>query len=177
MSIPEGLDVLRQGEAVVIRRSWRTWTVLPLFFFLVFWFGFLGFWYYHAFTHRNTPLATFLFPLLHVAAGVALGYFAICSLVNQTDVIISTSRVRCVTGPLPWWGNRDMPSGDIRGVAVRVRSGNRGAQWYALMYVDAANKEHTLLRSTPRQEQAEFIAASIRDILGLGGEGPRSIEA
>jgi len=166
MPIPEGLDVLRSGDAVVIRRSWRTWAVLPIFLFLIFWFGFLGFWYYHAFTSRHPPLAMLLFPLLHVAVGVGLAYFAISSLVNQTDVIVSTSRVRCVTGPLPWWGNQDLPAADIQGVNVRERRGNKGSVSYALMYVDAANREHSLL-STPRLEQADFIAASIRDILGL----------
>ena len=167
MPIPEGLDVSQTGDAVVIRRSWRTWVVLPLFFFLIFWFGFLVFWYYHAFTSRNAPLIMFLFPLLHVGAGVALAYFAISSLVNQTDVIISTSRVRCVTGPLPWWGNRDLAAGDIHGVNVRERTGNRGSIRYVVMYVDPANKEHTMLPPTTRREQADFIAASIRTILGL----------
>lgn len=170
MPIPEGLDVLRAGDALVIRRSWRNWAVIPLFFFLVFWFGFLGFWYYHAFTARHTSLAMFLFPLIHVAVGLGLAYFAICSLVNQTDVIISTSRLKCGTGPLPWVGNRDIPAEDIRGITVHERRGNKGAVSYALVYVDAVNKEHTFLSGTPRQEQAGFIAASIREILGLEGE-------
>ncbi len=168
MSIPEGLDVSSRGDAVVIRRSWRTLVVLPIFFFLVFWFGFLGFWYYHAFTTRNTPLIMILFPLGHVAVGFALGYFAVASLVNKTDVIVSTSRVKCVTGPLRWWGDRDVAAGDIRGLRVRERRGSKGSVSYSLMYVDGANKERTLLLPTPRQEQAEFIAASIREILGLG---------
>ena len=167
MSIPEGLDVLRSGEAVVVRRSWRTLAVIPLFFFLIFWFGFLGFWYWTAFTSRNAPLIMFLFPLLHLGAGLCLAYFAISSLVNTTDVIISTGRVQCVTGPLPWMGNRDVAASDIRALSVRERRGNRGAVSYALMYVDTANKERQLITS-PRREQADFIAASIREIIGLG---------
>ena len=167
MSIPEGLDVLKSGDDVIIRRSWRTLAVVPLFFFLVFWFGFLGFWYYHAFTARHAPLMMFLFPLIHVAVGVGLAYFAVCSLVNRTDVIITTSSVKCVIGPLPWRGNRDVPVGDIHGVAVRERFGNKGSVSFTVVYVDGANKEHTLLTSMPRQEQAGFVAGSIKEILGL----------
>ena len=173
MPIPEGLDVLQSGDDVVISRSWRTWIVLAMFPFLIFWFGFLGFWYYHAFTHPNTPITMFLFPLLHLGAGVAFGYFAVCSLVNRTDVIISGSRVRCAIGPLPWWGSRDVPSEDIHGVNVRERWGNRGSVnyrnsvTYSVMYVDSENRERTLISAIPREEQAEFIAASIQEILGL----------
>jgi len=166
LSIPEGLDVLREGDSVVIRRSWRTLMVIPLFFFLVFWFGFLGFWYYLAFTEKG-PLVMFLFPLLHLAAGVGLAYFAIASLVNKTDVIISGTEVRTVTGPLPWRGNRVVAATDIHGFQVRERRGNKGSIRYALLYVDAANKERPLIPETPRREQAEFIAASIGKILGL----------
>jgi hypothetical protein len=166
MPIPEGLDVSQAGDAVVISRSWRNLGAIPLFFFLVFWFGFLGVWYYIAFT-THAPLMMFLFPLVHLAVGVGLAYFAVSSLVNQTDVIISTSRVKCITRPLPWRGNQDLPAGDIRGVTVRERWGNRGSVRYALMYVDTANKEHTLLASMARREQADFIAASIQEILGL----------
>jgi hypothetical protein len=169
MPIPEGLDVLQSGDSVVIRRSWRTWAVLVMIPFLIFWFGFLGFWYYHAFTDPKAPLMMFLFPLLHLAAGVALAYFMVCSLVNYTDVMISGSRVRCVIGPLPWWGSRDLPSEDIRGVTVRERWGNKGSVSYTVMVVDASNRERTLLSATPRREQADFIAASIREILGLDG--------
>jgi hypothetical protein len=168
MPIPEGLDVSQSGDAVVIRRSWRNFLVLPVFIFLIPWFGFLGFWYYHAFTMKHTPVAMLLFPLIHVGAGVGLAYFAISSLINKTDVIISSSRVRCLSGPLPWWGNRDLPAGDIHGTSVRERRGNRGSVSYAVMYVDAENREHTLLIPTPRREQADFIATSIREILGLG---------
>jgi len=167
MSIPEGLDVSQQADAVVIRRSWRNLMVLPVFLFLIPWFGFLGFWYYHAFTAKHSPPMMFLFPLFHVAAGVGLGYFAVASLVNATNVSISTTSVSSKTGPLPWWGDRSVPAEAVRGLIVRERRGNRGSVSYALMYVDAANKERPLLSPTPRREQADFIAASIRTLLGL----------
>lgn len=167
MSIPEGLDVLREGDAVVIRRNWRTLMALPLFFFLIPWFGFLGFWYYHAFTDKHAPLMMLLFPLLHVAVGVGLAYFAVASLVNKTDITISTSSIRALTGPLPWLGNCEIRAGDIQGVKVRERRGGKGAVSYAVMYVDASNKECTFSRPMPQLEQAEFVAASIRQFFGL----------
>lgn len=73
-------------------------------------------------------------------------------------------------GTVAMGGNRDLLAEDTRGITVRVRRGNQGSVRYALMYVDAANKEHALLASTPCQERAGFIAASIREILGLEGE-------
>ena len=174
MSIPEGLDVLQQGDAVIIRRSWRTLAALPIFIFLIPWFGFLGFWYYHAFTMKHAPLVMFLFPLIHLAAGLGLAYFAAASLINSTNITISTSSVKCETGPLPWRGNRSLPAEVIRGLVVRERSGNKGSVRYAIMYIDAANKEHSLLLPLSRRKQADFIAASIRELLGLTGTDPSS---
>jgi hypothetical protein len=167
MPIPEGLDVIQSGDEIVIRRRWRTLVVLPIFFFLIFWFGFLGFWYYHALTAKHPNPMMLFFPLIHVAVGVGMAYFAVASLINRTDVIISGSRIRCITGPLPWLGNMDLPAADIHGLTVRERQGNKGSIRYVVMYVDAANREHSMLLPTPRREQADFIAASIRQILGL----------
>ena len=172
LSIPEGLDVVQQGDSVVIRRSWRTWAVIPICFFLVFWFGFLGFWYYHAFTDRNAPLIMVLFPLLHVAVGFGLLYFVICSFVNSTDVTISTASVKIATGPLPWMGNCEVGAADIRGLVIRERMGNKGGVTYTLMYVDGANRERRLMRASGRREQLEFVANSIRQILGIGNAAP-----
>jgi len=170
MAIPEGLDVLQSGDGgVVIRRVWRNWwTVIPMAGFLVFWFGFIGCWYYMAFTQKHSPpLMLILFPLLHVAAGLGLAYTLICNVVNRTDLSVSPLSVKCFTGPMPWIGNREVSSAEIRGVAVRERRGNKGRVRYALMYVDPANKERTLISGITRKEQAEFMEASIRELLGL----------
>jgi len=169
MSIPEGLDVLQLQEGIVIRRVWRSWIALPLCFFLVFWFGILGFMYYGMFTSRHTPPFIFFIPLFHVAAGLGLAYYVISTLLNQTDIIISPSNVKCTTGPIPWPGNLEVPATGVHGAVVRERNSGRRANsmTFTVMYVDASNRERKLLSGLPHREQADFIAASIEQILGL----------
>jgi hypothetical protein len=52
-------------------------------------------------------------------------------------------------------------------VVVRERFGNRGSRSYTVMYADRARKERKLVASLPESDQAEFMAQTIRDSLGL----------
>ncbi|TAE89661.1 MAG: hypothetical protein EAZ81_12410 [Verrucomicrobia bacterium] len=43
--IPEKIDVLHEGPAMIIRRKWLSYTVIPLLIFCIVWDSFLFFWY------------------------------------------------------------------------------------------------------------------------------------
>lgn len=72
-TIPEGFDLIKTSDGVIIRRNWLTWAIAPMAFFAVFWDGFIIFWYATA-LKTHGPLIMILFPLLHVAVGVGLTY-------------------------------------------------------------------------------------------------------
>ena len=167
-TIPEGWD-LRQGpEGTVLYRSWRSWAVLPLIAFTVFWDGFLAFVYVAMFrSPHHVPLVGILFPLLHVAVGLGLTYSIFTTLFNRTEVRITSGGVRVYQGPLPMWGNQTVSRGDIADILVRNRSGSRGSVSYSVMYVDRDRRERPLLASVSQSDQAEFIAGTIRQRLGL----------
>ena len=86
---------------------------------------------------------------------------------NKTDILISSASVRVATGPAPWIGNKEVSVDEITEVVVRERSGNRGSKSYTVMYADRARKERKLAASFPESDQAEFVAQTIRDSLGL----------
>jgi hypothetical protein len=166
-TIPEGLDLLTAAGGIVIRRVWRTWKIAPLMVFTVLWDGFLFFWYAQVLSRSHPPLAVVLFPLGHVAVGLGLTYYVVASLVNKTDILISSSSLRVTTGPLPWIGNKDVTVDEIANVVVRLRSGNRGSTSYSVMYADRSRKERKLVGFISQSDQAEFVAQTIRDSLGL----------
>lgn len=172
-TIPEELDVLAVAGNAVIRRRWLTAKIIPLIFIAILWNGFLVFFYWGLLGKAKAPTVVALLPLLHVGVGVLLAYFVIASLFNQTDVTISGSSVRVAHRPVPWPGNKAVPTSEITGVLVRIRPGNRGAPSYAVMYADRARHERTLLAGLPQSEQADFIAQTIRERLKLTpvGEG------
>jgi hypothetical protein len=109
-----------------------------------------------------------LFPIGHVAVGFYIVYDLLCGFANRTDAMISPAGVKCRTGPLPRGRNQDLRAGEIHDIKVRERQARRGDPSYSLMYVDAANKERTLVKGMPHRDQAEFIEVSIREVVGVG---------
>lgn len=166
-SIPQGLELLSTSHGIIIRKIWRSWKILPLAIFAAIWDSFLFFWYSQVITSHHAPLMAILFPIGHVAVGVGLTYYVVIAWINKTDVVVSASSVRVSSGPAPWVGNREVPTDQITDVVVRVRQGNRGRRTYEIMYVDPSRREKKLVSWLSEADQAEYIAATIRDTLAL----------
>ena len=166
-TIPEGLNLLPAANGIIIRQVWLTWKIAPLALFAIVWDGFLFFWYSQALSRPHPMLFTILFPIGHVAVGLGLTYYVIASLVNKTDILISSASVRVATGPAPWIGNKEVSVDEITDVVVRERSGNRGSTSYTVMYADRSRQERKLVSFLSESDQAEFVAQTIRDSLGL----------
>ncbi len=165
-TIPEGLDLMHEGDGIVIRKTWLTWKVAPLAIFAVFWDGFIVFFYYQILSKPH-PLVAVLFPLIHAAVGAGLTYYVVASLVNKTDIQISSTGVRVATGPVPWFGNKEVGIDEITDIVVRERTGNRGARTFAVMYADRSRRERSLAPAYSQSDQARFVAQTVRDTLGL----------
>jgi hypothetical protein len=164
-SIPEGLTVFADGNAVVVRRDWGRFKGIGL---LIVTLGTLWTqWLRYSYAVRGHDTGTYLLMLLEMAPALATGYFALCSLVNRTDVIISASRVRVVSTPLPWWGDRAVAAQEIHGLALKEKKGREDGSNFCLMYIDRAGKERELARAGKGKEQVEFIGKAIGHILGV----------
>lgn len=164
MSIPEGLEVLQSGGAVIIRWRWRNWISVGVLFFIVFWC-------YSLFASgrlRPDGPNGIAVPIFIGALVIWVAYTAFGSILNKTDVTITGSRVTSVTTPLPTSLNRDVAAAEIRSLVVRRRPNGRSSVRYAVVYVNAEGAERTLVGVYPREEQANFVAASIRQIMGIG---------
>jgi hypothetical protein len=166
--IPEGLDILQEGGAVVIRRSWFSHLVWPLIFFCIAWDSFLIFWYKMALFGSDhgpssVPLIAIIFPIGHVAVGVGLTYFVFCLLLNQTDVVLRPDALTIKTHPLPWRGNQTIPASELVSFSVRTRiagSQNRTVS-HDLLYVNSTNHEKTLVKGISKREQADYLSMAL----------------
>jgi hypothetical protein len=113
---PDSLRIEDFGEQRRIIRRWFTWPILRLVFFCLAWDSFLIFWYFVAF---NVPFGgpfnwiMVIFPIGHVAVGVALTYSVLASLLNYTTVLVDGDRLTIHHRPVPWRGNRSVNIGDI----------------------------------------------------------------
>jgi hypothetical protein len=177
LSIPKGITVFKSDSGVVIRWTWRTWGSYVLLAFLVIWVSaaVAGMTHLHGHPpvqthmarHRLSVISSPAFaPVWFGLVGLLFGYVAMGGLFNQTDVTISEGGVRVVTRPLPMSVDRDVQAAMVQGVLVRQQR-SRNSAGYSVMYLNPAGKERMLVSSMMKEEQAEFIAASIRQILGL----------
>ena len=99
--MPKAITIEQDTIGLQITRRW--WS--PVYAFLVFftfaWFGFLVLWYVMAFA-ADAPLLAKLFPMIHVAAGLGIGYMALCGLFNRTRIAVDGSLLTVRHGPMPW---------------------------------------------------------------------------
>ena len=119
------------SRELYLRKSWITRGLLMMLMFCVIWDAFLVFWYFIAFTQKDTPLMMFLFPIIHVVVGVCITYYVIAGFLNKTHLFTDSHSILVKHKPIPWIGNKEIDASGITSLSVYT---DRGSQW--------SNKRH-----------------------------------
>ncbi len=169
VAMPRSFHLRQEYDTLVITRDWLTWTAIPILLFCCVWDGFLIFWYSIGIAN-NAPLMMFLFPLIHVAVGVALTYTGLAHLFNHTDIRISAQTLSVRHYPLPWGGNRDIPVSTIEQLFCaqkysRTRSGT--SITYTVNVIFHGGERLELLPGLEQPAHARFIEQEVELRLGL----------
>jgi hypothetical protein len=156
------------GPHVVLERKWFTPATLGLAVFCVLWDSFIVFWYAMAFHGGGggNPISL-LFPIVHVGAGVALTYTALCGFVNRTRISVENGMLTVRHGPLPWPGNRTIATSDVRQLFCAERVGNKGSRSYSLNAMLATGPAVPLLKNLNEPDQALYIEQILEKRLGI----------
>ncbi len=168
LGLPDGMEMYGDGSSLEITRRWFSWVNIFLTVFVVFWCGFLVFWYAMAFQTR--ALVMLLFPLIHVAVGVGLAYYVLAGYINKTYIRADWSNVSVRHVPLPWWGNQNIEARDIKQVYVkeRISRSRRGSSvTFEVHVLTHSGKNLKLLSGLPNSEQALFIEQEIEKFLHI----------
>jgi hypothetical protein len=136
---------------------------IPLLGFSAVWDGFLVFWYAMAFRARNAPLMMFLFPLVHVGAGVFITRMALVRLLNSSRITLDASSFSLVTGPIPQRGAREATANLERFEAFETQS-RRSSSWSVRM-LTRDGRAVTLSLPLDRGEHVRFVAARLNEAL------------
>jgi hypothetical protein len=166
--LPERLAVHTAGGALHIERRWYAWTAIFLTAFCVMWFGILGFWYLMAFSAGMR--AVMLFPLLHVAAGLFLAYYTVCTFVNTTEIVVANGVLTVRHGPLPWMGNREIPTEALEQLYCEEhvsRTRNGTTVTYSVRARGRDGRMVKLVTGLPERDQAMYIEQEIERHLGI----------
>lgn len=171
---PEKVTVTEVGSTLVMERRWFSWVHVFMAFFSVIWWSFLVVWYGIAFTSNvaSSPggWLFLVFPLLHVAAGVWVGYMALTGFVNRTRITVDGSEVSVRHFPLPWPGNRVLRPGQVKQLYCdeQVNRGKNGTTiTYRLKAVLSDGRTVALLSGLPDREVAQFMEHQLEQRLEI----------
>lgn len=182
LSAPMPEKITREVLPTGLRFTYR-WFGLKFVFFALFcvvWDGFLLAWYASAITGLDGPaggggierfqLTMLLFPLLHVAVGVGLTYYTLCGFLNRTTVNVARDQISVRHGPLPWFGNRNVPAMQVAQVYREeiVRQGKNGPHTsYQLSAALKDNRKLKLLSGLDAPDLALYLEQEIERHLGI----------
>jgi hypothetical protein len=168
MGLPDKIDLQHTGADLVITRRWFGLQTLMMTAFVIFWDGFLFFWYSKAVPGGDMMVV--LFPLLHVGVGVWLTYYTLAGYVNKTIVRINYEKISVRHRPLPYWGYKTVQSGDIKQLYSKEkisRSSNKRSVTYEVHALTHNGKSIKLVSYMESSEQALFVEQEIEKYLGI----------
>lgn len=126
----DSMQVYEDVDELYIKYKWSRGAGLALGFFAAFWNIFLLVWYGAAW-FGGAPLLFFLFPILHLAAGIFIGHQALSMLFNHTHITVSQGQLSIEHRPIPAWkGNKHYPTDEIDQFYVIQKTGNKGKKYY-----------------------------------------------
>ena len=119
-----------------------------------------------------------VFPIAHVAVGVALTYSTLAGFINHTDLEVTLDKLTTHHGPLPWTGQMSFPTKEITQFYTRHNKGNRGAFSYDLFMITRDGKTRKVLFGLESPDIPLFIEQHIERWLNIkdesvAGELPR----
>jgi hypothetical protein len=176
VSLPDGLSHEPGPADMTVRWRWPRRRAAPVLFFAVIWSGFLAFWVFLIVTNESPKLNPLL--LLHGAIAVFLLYLFLAYWLNSSWVELQTGRLQVRHGPIPWLGNRDLPTEWIGQLfsqmyQERGKRGRRRLATYRLKALMTDGSELLLLHNMATPEQALYLEQEIERYLGIADQSAR----
>lgn len=168
IGLPARLERRKTPAGMEIIRKWLGVEIVFMTFFAVIWDGFLVFWYDQA--GRSGNLMLVLFPLIHVAVGVGVSYYAFIGWFNCTRIVFSPQKLAVIHGPFPWPGNLEINARTLKQLYTRQhvsRSRNGTSVTYAVHAITRDGKTRKILGGLSSSEQALYLEQEIEKFLDI----------
>ena len=124
------MQIYEEVDELYIQYKWSRAAGFALGFFAAFWNLFLIGWYSAAWL-GGAPLLFFLFPILHLAAGIFIGHQALSMLFNHTHITVSQGQLSIEHRPIPAFkGHKYYPTAEIDQFYIIQKTGNKGKKYY-----------------------------------------------
>ncbi len=170
LAIPDSFTLEDNGMELRFSRRWFQFAHIFVLLFSLVWNSFLVFWYSISLRMSNIPWIFQVFPLGHVAVGLGLFYYALCGLLNRTQILVTPQLLRIRHIPLFWFGNRRISRDELQQLFVmQVKTKSRGEKIYqfTLFALLADGKRVTLVKNLPYAADGIFLEKKIEERMGI----------
>ncbi|MBO1255749.1 hypothetical protein J3L16_08640 [Alteromonas sp. 5E99-2] len=168
LGLPDKIDIHHFADHIHISRKWFGASTLFLIVFAAFWDIFLFSFYSNMSTESD--IFTKLFPLIHVAVGIGITYFAIASCFNKSNIFVSKQTLEINHKPFPWVGNKTLKSYELKQLYTKEKistSNNSTRVTYEVHAIMNKGKNTKLLSGLESSEQALYIEQEIEKYLQI----------
>ncbi len=117
----------------------------------------------------EVPAMAFFVPIIHVAVGVGMAYYALCLFLNRSYINIEHGFLTVKHQPLPWWNsNTNISIGELEQLYIKEVRGNKGKRYYRLKAKLKNGKDKNILRMPDmKTESLRQIEEAIETHLGI----------
>lgn len=168
---PESIELMHQGNELVIKRKWFSFTYIILIFFTLFWNGFMIIWHIISFSTGAYIMSAF--GALHTAVGIFLLYTTLTGLLNSSYIMINYRKISIKHKPLPWPGNIEISSNNISQIyskEITRRTKNGTKRYYEVHSITQDGKDKKILKNLLESQQALYIEQQIETYLGISDQ-------
>lgn len=168
IGLPEKMELIDHGTHLELVQRWFGSKIVFITLFAIAWDAFLIGWYSTG-DSSTDPMAVY-FPLLHVAAGVGINYYALAGWFNRTHISISSAAIGVRSGPIPWPANKQIQSTDVTQLYAKEKiSHSRSgiSVTYEVRVVTKDGRNVKLVSGLETSEQALYIEQQIEKYLRI----------
>jgi hypothetical protein len=116
----------------------------------------------------NLIIALIILPTV----GIGCGYVFFCHLFNATRIVADSENIKVKHGPLPYLGNKSVPTNRVKGLEVQKNGGTGSTDggnrkiYYRVSYYERPGSTRSLVSSgAMKKSQAEYIKQNLERFL------------
>ena len=170
VALPKNMAMTRDIMHLEITRRWFGWKTILLTFFCLGWSGMMVYWYWRFISEWDTRMM--VFAIVNGLIGIVITYTTIAGYLNKTYVRADRDFITIRHCPLPWFGNRSIPSHELDQLyskmnIYRSRRGSTLFYTYDLRARTRSEQNIKLLSNLPERHQVLFVEQEIERFLNL----------
>ena len=166
--LPKGLIVDEQEDRLTLTRKWFSPKFIFITFFALLWNAFMVGWFTISISMGQWEMAAF--GSIHACVGLWLIYYVLAGFLNRTTISIDSSALIIRHKPIPYPGNREIPSEQINQLfsKEKISQGkNSTSIAYELHAILRGQEKLKLLSGLDDADQALYLEQEIEKYLGI----------